>query len=82
MSENKQEVCMLEQLKKQHQVYCAQRDQAQVQFQQLVGAIFAIENVIKNHEETLKQHLQELAKAAQGVSEDGETDNKDQEQAA
>jgi hypothetical protein len=62
MSEAKKELSLLDQMKQQHQMYCQQRDQAQVNFQQLVGAIYALETMIKSHEESLKQKLEELAK--------------------
>lgn len=38
---------MLEQLKKQHEEFVNQRAQAQVNFQQLTGAIYACEVMIK-----------------------------------
>lgn len=64
MSEDKKEVGMLDQMKQQHAQYCQQRDQAQVNFQQLIGAIFALETLIKSHEEGLKSKLEEIAQAA------------------
>lgn len=54
MSAEKNEVSLLESLKQQHGQFIAQRDQAQINFQQLVGAIFACECIIKQYEESLK----------------------------
>jgi hypothetical protein len=79
MSEDAQETGLLVQMKKQHQIYCSQRDQAQINFQQLIGAIFALENMIQAHEEELKAQLQEIANEAQGVSEDVQANNEVQE---
>ncbi len=62
MSEDKKELSLLDQMKLQHAQYCQQRDQAQVNFQQLVGAIYALETMIKSHEEELKKKLEEIAK--------------------
>lgn len=50
-----QEMSLFEQLKQQHAQFVAQRDQIQVNFQQLLGAIAACEIMIKNHEEELKK---------------------------
>ena len=38
-----------------------QRDQAKVQFEQLQGAIFACENMIKQYEDNAKQAVMDLA---------------------
>lgn len=54
MSDQK-ELSLLEKMKKQHQMYSQQRDQAQLNFQQLVGAIHAIEEIIKIHEAVVKE---------------------------
>lgn len=51
---------ILDELVQQHAQYRAQRDQAQVNFQQLSGAIFAIEELIKT--ETAK--IEEASKDA------------------
>jgi hypothetical protein len=77
MSEEKKEVGLLEQMKQQHQMYCQQRDLAQVNFQQLVGAIYALETMIKSHEDDLKKQLEAIAK---GVCEDGQVNEQNQEE--
>ena len=84
MLEEKKDLSLLDQMKQQHQMYCVQRDQSQINFQQLVGAIFALENMIKCHEEELKKQLAEIAKSTetQGAKEDGQTDEQDQKEAA
>lgn len=51
---------MLDQLKKQHAEFVAQRDQMQTNFQQLTGAIYACEVMMKK---------------LQGESKDGQVDN-------
>lgn len=38
---------MLDQLRQQHAEFCAQRDKVQVNFQQLIGAIYACEVMIE-----------------------------------
>lgn len=45
---------IFEQLKQQYAAFCSQRDQANINLQQLVGAIYACEVMIKKHEEDLK----------------------------
>lgn len=63
MSDEKQEVApvvsLIDQLKMQHAAFVFQRDQANVNLQQLVGAIYACEVMIKKHEEDLKGLSQE-----------------------
>ena len=58
ISDEKQEVApvvsLIDQLKMQHAAFVFQRDQANVNLQQLVGAIYACEVMIKKHEEDLK----------------------------
>lgn len=76
MSEAK-EVSLLDQLKQQHGQFVAQRDQAQINFQQLVGAIFACECMIKQHEAALKSKELE-----QGAPQDGQVVDQAEEQAA
>jgi hypothetical protein len=81
MSEVK-EMGLLESMKAQHAAFLQQRDQAQVNFQQLVGAIFALESMIKQHEEKLVAALKEQVEGVvpaepvptepQGVSENEE----------
>jgi len=51
------EVSLFEQLKQQHAQFVAQRDQIQINFQQLVGAIAVCELMIKNHEEHMKNQV-------------------------
>lgn len=72
------EMGLLDSMKAQHAAFLQQREQAQVNFQQLVGAIFALETMIKSHEEklvaALKEQVEGAAPAAepQGASEDGQ----------
>lgn len=67
MSDEKQEVApvvsLIDQLKMQHAAFVFQRDQANVNLQQLVGAIYACEVMIKKHEE---------AEATKGLSKEDE----------
>jgi hypothetical protein len=77
MSVEKNEVSLLESLKKQHGQFIVQRDQAQINFQQLVGAIFACEFMIKQHEESLKSKEME-----QGAPQDEQVIDKAEGQAA
>lgn len=58
MSEVK-DMGLLQTMKAQHAAFLQQRDQTQVNFQQLVGAIFALETLIKQHEEKLIAELRE-----------------------
>ncbi len=51
MSEEQKDVSLLEQLRQQRQMFIMQRDQANANFQQLIGAIYACEVMIKKHEE-------------------------------
>lgn len=48
---------MLEDLKKQLTEFIAQRDQVHIQFQQIIGAIFACETLIKKMEEKEKEEV-------------------------
>lgn len=61
MSDEKQEVApvvsLIDQLKMQHAAFVYQRDQANVNLQQLVGAIYACEVMIKKHEEDVIKGL-------------------------
>jgi hypothetical protein len=76
MSAEKQEVnpelSLLDQLKGQHQQFIAQRDFTQNNLNQLIGAIFACEMMIKKHEEEVKK----------GDQDNGQADEQDQKQAA
>jgi hypothetical protein len=51
-------MCLLESMKKQHAQYCQQRDQAQANLQQLVGAIYALESIIKSHEDIMCENTE------------------------
>lgn len=83
MSEAKKEVApelsLLDQLRNQHSQFIQQRDFAQNNLNQLIGAIYACDLMIKKHE----------ADAAKGLSQEnlgdsshGEADKQEQEQAA
>lgn len=82
MSDEKQEVApvvsLIDQLKMQYAAFVFQRDQANVNLQQLVGAIYACEVMIKKHEEDLKGLSQENL----GDKGNGQADEQKQEQAA
>ena len=82
MSDEKQEVApvvsLIDQLKMQHAAFVFQRDQANVNLQQLVGAIYACEVMIKKHEEDSKGLSQENL----GDSSNGQADEQKQEQSA
>ena len=52
---------LLEDLKEKHAMFIAQRDQASVQFHQLVGAVAGLEVMIKEHEDKLKAELTAIA---------------------
>lgn len=56
-----------------------QRDQAQSNFQQLVGAVYVCEMLIKDEEEKMKKFLEEKAK---GEIKDGKAECESTEQAA
>lgn len=78
MSDEKQEVALvvslIDQLKMQHAAFVFQRDQANVNLQQLVGAIYACEVMIKKHEEDLKGLSQEnLGDKGNGQADDQKT---------
>ncbi len=46
---------LIDKLKQEHANFCSQREQAQINFQQLQGAIFACESLIKHHEAQSKE---------------------------
>ncbi len=50
---DEQEFDLLAKLKEQHAQFMAQHSQGQINQQQLAGAIFACESLIKKHEEAL-----------------------------
>jgi hypothetical protein len=85
----------LQELRAHHAHFTLQRDQAQVTYQQLVGAIFACEMMIKNEEEKLKKQFAEQvqkdkanadksqqATDNQGAIDDGQAKSEGTEQAA
>ena len=72
------EVSHLDQMKQQLDSFVTQRDQVQINLQQLLGAIFACEMMIKKYEEDLKALSQENL----GDSSNGQADKQKQEQAA
>lgn len=76
MSEEKMELGFCDQLKQQHHMFCVQRDQAQVNLQQLVGAIYACEQMIKKYEES------EQPKESVGDQGNGQVDEQAEEQSA
>jgi vacuolar-type H+-ATPase subunit D/Vma8 len=77
------EVSILEQYKQQHAMFCAQRDQVQNNYQQLLGAIYACETMIKQYEENLKKAVENAARDLnKGVIKDGEAKCETEEQAA
>lgn len=71
---NAPELSMIEQLNQQLNQFKAQRDQAQTNLNQLIGAIFACEMILKKHEEDAAKQ------ASKGVEDNGNTVNKEQEQ--
>jgi hypothetical protein len=78
MSEAKTEVPklnILEQLKQQHGQFVQQRDFAQNNLNQLIGAIYACEVMIKKHEEQDAQTG--LSQECLGDKEHGEADNQE-----
>lgn len=81
MSEQKQEQVpsLLAQLKQQHAMFTMQRDQAQANLNQLIGAIYACEVMIKKHEDA--ETKPEPANENQGAINDGEVDERKEEQA-
>lgn len=71
-----QGITLVESLKQKHAQFVAQRDQAQANFQQIVGAIFACECLLKAHEEELK------SKESNQGEDNGEAHEQTEEQAA
>lgn len=55
MSEEHKDVSLLAQMKQQHEGYCHQKSHSETNIQQLIGAIYALEQLIKNYEEQLKK---------------------------
>jgi hypothetical protein len=82
MSEAKQEVpvlSLLDQFKQQHAAFIQQRDIAQTNLNQLVGAVYACEAMIKKFEEDAAKGLSQENLGDKG---DGEADGKKQEEIA
>ncbi len=77
-------VSLLQSITEQRAGFIQQRDMMQTNFQQLVGAIFACDVLIKQHEETLKKELaDELAnKCPEGDKENVEAVEQEQVEAA
>lgn len=76
MSDEKQvvpEISMLDQLKVQKAQFAAQREIAQSNLNQLIGAIYACDVMIQKHEEEAKKL---------GDKGNGETDDQDSQEAA
>lgn len=69
---------LLDQLKQQHAAFVQQKDIAQNNLNQLVGAIYACELMIKKHQ---AEAAQELSQEKPGET-NGEADKQEQEQAA
>lgn len=84
MSDTKDElkpVCYIQNLENQIASFKIQREQAQSTYQQLTGAIFACEMLLKQEQEKIEKHLMEQAKN-QGAIENGKAKSKGTEQAA
>lgn len=54
----------LQQYEIQLNMFKQQKEQCKVQFHQLEGAVFALEQMIHNHKESLKRDVEKLAKDA------------------
>lgn len=74
------QMSLLDQLKFQRAQFAAQKDLAQNNLNQLVGAIFACDEMIKKHEEA--EATKGLSQENLGDTSNGETDKQEQEQAA
>lgn len=71
MSEGKQEakeVGILQHLQANHAMFSAQRDQALANFHQLTGAVLACEQMIQQHQATLKSAVEKLAQDVAGAA--------------
>jgi hypothetical protein len=60
------QVSLLDQVRQQHSSFIMQRDQAQINLNQLIGAIYACDLMIKKHEDDAKK---------QDVSNEGDQGN-------
>lgn len=74
------ELSLLDQLRLQHASFVQQKDLAQNNLNQLVGAVYACEVMIKKHEEAEAQ--KGLSQENLGDQENGEADKQQEEQAA
>jgi chaperonin cofactor prefoldin len=72
-NEIQKELSLLDQLKEQHTQFLQQREQTQTNLQQLIGAIFACELMIKKHEDAIK----ELSSENLGAQGNGEAYNQE-----
>ena len=72
------QLSMIDQLKMQHAQFSAQKDAAQTNLNQLVGAIYATELTIKKLEAEAAKELSQENSGGQG---NGEADEQEQEQA-
>lgn len=70
---------LLDQLRAQHQGFLQQKEFAQNNLNQLIGAIFACEHMIKRHEDEALQSIPPTDLGGQG---NGGTDDQTQEQSA
>jgi hypothetical protein len=70
-------ISLLDQLKAQHMGFLQQKEFAQNNLNQLIGAIFACEQMIKRHEDDAKSNQTDDL----GGQGDGGTDDQTQEQA-
>lgn len=48
--------------------FIQQRDQVKIQFEQLNGAIFACENMIKQYEESVKKAAEDFVNKVEGIN--------------
>jgi hypothetical protein len=62
-----QAIPLIVQYQQQLNAFKHQREQVKVQFEQLNGAIFACENMIKQYEDSAKQALSDLAQKVAGA---------------
>jgi peptidoglycan hydrolase CwlO-like protein len=58
--EKKELMDLIEHTREQHKAFCDQRTQAQNNIQQLVGAIYACESLIKKMEESLADNKEPI----------------------
>jgi hypothetical protein len=70
---------LLDQLRIQHAQFIQKRDIAQANVNQLIGAVFACEVMIKKHE--AEDAAKGLTQESQGEQGNGQTEHQEQEQA-